>query len=395
MPVKQKRGTVGGVRGHIRKRSGKRGQSWQVIVTTPPDPQTGRSRQISRTARTKREAEELLGRLLHEVDQGHHGGPDVTVAELLERFFAMAASDWSPKTALETRRFIDNYIGPRLGGTKLRRLTTAGLDDFYSDLRARGGRGGRPLSPATVRRVHVVLRRALGQARRWGWLVSNPAADASPGRVSRAEVSPPDPSGVSRLLALADVDEPELGVFLRLAASTGARRGELCALRWRDVDLDERTVLIARSIVDGPGGYVEKETKTHAARRIALGDSMVAALEAHHARMVELAAACEVLLVEDAHVFSYDPAGRAPWRPDGVTHRFVRLRRQAGLNDVRLHDLRHFAATRMLAGGVSVKTVAGRLGHANASMTLDVYSHFLQASDREAADVLGRVIDSG
>lgn len=95
----------------------------------------------------------------------------------------MAAPDWSPKTALETRRFIDNYIGPRLGGTKLRRITTSGLDDFYSDLRARGGRGGRPLSPATVRRVHLVLRRALGQAKRWGWLVSNPAADASPGRV--------------------------------------------------------------------------------------------------------------------------------------------------------------------------------------------------------------------
>jgi integrase len=168
------------------------------------------------------------------------------------------------------------------------------------------------LSPATVRRVHVVLRRALGQAKRWGWLVNNPAADASPGRISRTEVSPPDPSGVSRLLALADEHEPEFGVFLRLAASTGARRGELCALRWRDVDLDDRTVLISRSIVDGPDGYVEKETKTHAARRIALGDSMVEALGAHRSGMSGVAAVCEAELAEDAHVFSYDPLGRRP-----------------------------------------------------------------------------------
>jgi integrase len=79
--------------------------------------------------------------------------------------------------------------------------------------------------------------------------------------------------------------------------------------------------------------------------------------------------------------------------PSGVKHRFSRLRDRAGLRGVRLHDLRHSAATRMLAGGVSVKTDAGRLGHANASMTLNVYSHFLQASDREAADLLGRVLD--
>ncbi len=383
------------MRGHIRKRSGKRGQSWQVIVTMPRDAETGRCRQISRTTPTKREAEEVLARLLHEVDQGHHGGPDVTVAELLKRFYAMAAPDWSPKTALETQRFIDNYIVPRLGTTKLRRLTVSQLDEFYGELRARGGRGGRPLSPATVRRVHVVLRRALGQAKRWGWLATNPAADATPGRVSRVEVTPPDPEGVSRLLALADLQEPELGTFLRLAASTGARRGELCALRWGDIDLEEGTVLIARSIVDGAGGYVEKGTKTHAARRIALGVSMATALAGHREAMREVARLCELELGDGAYVFSYQPGGGAPWRPDGVTHRFDRLRRQADLDHVRLHDLRHFAATRMLAGGVSVRTVAGRLGHANAAMTLNVYSHFLQASDREAADLLGRVIDGG
>ena len=93
-------------------------------------------------------------------------------------------------------------------------------------------------------------------------------------------------------------------------------------------------------------------------------------------------------------VFSYEPDGSVPWRPDGVTARFVRLRDGLGLSGVRLHDLRHFVATRMLAAGVPVPTVSGRLGHANSSTTLNVYSHFLEASDREAAEALGRLLDS-
>lgn len=82
-----------------------------------------------------------------------------------------------------------------------------------------------------------------------------------------------------------------------------------------------------------------------------------------------------------------------PWRPDGVTARFVKLREREGLPGVRLHDLRHFVATRMLAAGVPVTTVAGRLGHANTSTTLNVYAHFVESSDRDAADALGRLLD--
>ncbi len=94
-----------------------------------------------------------------------------------------------------------------------------------------------------------------------------------------------------------------------------------------------------------------------------------------------------------ARVFSYEPDSSVPWRPDGVTARFVRLSDGLGLTGFRLHDLRHFVATRMLATGVPVPTVSGRLGHANSSTTLNVYSHFLEASDREAAEALGKLLD--
>ena len=250
----------------------------------------GSRRQVSTTEATKREAEAALTRLLGEVSAGRHSGPDATVAQLLEQWFAMAAPNWSPKTVVETRRFIDNYLAPHLGRVKVRKLTTAQLDSYYAMLRERGGRAGRPLAVSSVRRVHVVLRRSLAQAKRWGWIAQNPAADATPGRLPRREIVPPEPEATVRLIEAAEVEEADFGVFLRLAASTGAAPGELCALRWTDLDLSAGTVTIGRSLVDSAdGGYVEKDTKTHAARRIALDASMVRALKAHKQRQTERA----------------------------------------------------------------------------------------------------------
>ena len=242
------------MRGHIRKRSGAKGVAWQVIVTTSPDPVTGRTRQVSATATTKRDAEDAMTRLLVEVASGQHSGPDVTVGELLDRWFAMAAPDWSPKTVVETKRFIENYIRPHIGHVKLRKLTTSMIDGFYATLRARGGRNGRPLAATSVRRVRVVVRRSLVQARKWGWIAINPAVDASPGRIVRREIDPPAPAAVMALIARADRQEPDFGVFLRLAASSGARRAELCALKWSDVDFDDARMWVRRSLVDQPAG---------------------------------------------------------------------------------------------------------------------------------------------
>jgi integrase len=189
---------------------------------------------------------------------------------------------------------------------------------------------------ASVRRVHVVVRRSLSQAKRWGWVSENVAADASPGRVPRREIAPPDPEVTMRLIEQAEAEDPDFGAFLRLAATTGARRGELCALRWRDVDLAEGRLAISRALVDcADGGYVEKDTKAHAARRIALDASMVKSLRAHKQRQAERALMGGVRSDGQTRVFSYEPDGSVQWRPDGVTARFVRLRDGLGFTGVR------------------------------------------------------------
>jgi integrase len=378
------------MRGHLRKR----GNAWELRAYAGIDPITNRQKYVTRTFRGgKREVEEALARFVTEVAGGGHAAQDTTVGDLIHQWLDLAKPELSPATARGYEWIIKTYITPTLGKVPLARLRTAQLDRFYAKLRAGGGQNGRPLSPATVRQVHAILRRALQQGIRWGWIATNPADLASPPRVRAQEVAPPEPDDVVRLIEAAAAKDSDLGCYLHLAATTGARRGELCALRWRDLDLDVGAVTIARAIVEAAHGVlVEKDTKTHATRRIALDPDTVDALTDHRKRMEERAHACSVVRRDEGYVFSRDPDGTRPWAPNDVTKDFIRIRKAVGLPTVRLHDLRHFAATRLLAAGVPVRTVSGRLGHSNAATTLGVYGHFVEESDREAAAKLGALL---
>lgn len=324
---------------------------------------------------------------------GEHVGTDATFADLLERWCERSLADWSPATAREHRAIIDRHLVPTLGTKAVTKLTTADIDALYARLRTKGSRG-KALSAATVRRTHVVVHAALAQAVRWKWLRVNPAAHATPPRVVTPEIVPPAPRDVARLLAvLADLDPP-LHTYVRLAATSGARRSQIVGLRWCDIDFDAATATFARSVVLGPSGIeVRNTTKGKRVYRIALDARTLAILGEHRKRCIANAVECGVSLPPDAYVVSNDVEGAEPWGPDATTHRFSRVCASAGLAGVRLHDLRHYVATRMLSSGADVRTVAGRLGHANPSVTLNVYAQFLPQSDRRAAEALAGLLD--
>ena len=288
---------------------------------------------------------------------------------------------------------LDRYLLPNLGATPLAKLQPALLDLFYRGLRDGKANHGRPLSPSTIRRIHGTLRRALTQGVRWGQLPVNPAANASPPRVPLVDIKPPAPADVAGLFALANESDPDLATFVIVAAATGARRSEVLALRWSDVDLEGGTVSISRGLVMGPDGLVEKDTKTHQSRTVALDPTTLGVLEGHRVRAVDRAALCGSELPSSGHLFTRSVDGSTPWFPDSVSRSFQGLCRKTGLSGVRLHDLRHYVATRLLTSGVDVRTVAGRLGHRNPSTTLNVYAAFVAESDRDAANVLGRLFD--
>jgi integrase len=177
-----------------------------------------------------------------------------------------------------------------------------------------------------------------------------------------------------------------------LAALTGMRRGELCALRWTDVDFERGELDVSRSLVVVRGGVAEKGTKTHRFRIVALDVVGIALLQRHRASVNDWAQQAKAAVPEDAYVFSHAVDGSKPFRPDNVTGFFTRVRDSLGFHDVRLHDLRHFTATQLIGAGVDVRTVAGRLGHSDPSVTLRVYSHALEERDRAAADIMGQVL---
>lgn len=373
----------------------KRGEGWQLIVSAGFDPKTGKRVQHTRTVKgTKREATAALAEFVVQCNQGALVNSRANVNELLDAWLDRARHDLSPSTVRTTHFFIELYLRPTLGKVPLRKLSSARIDRLYGELRRSGGKGGQPLAPRTVRRVHNILHSALEQAVRWEWLPTNPATRSSPPKLGPLDIRPPDPEEVGRLLAAAEADDPDFAMFLRLAAATGARRGELCGLRWRSVDFAGRALLISRGVVLGPAGeVVEKDTKTHAARRIALDRVTVELLKAHRERWEQRLRLCGLRWSDEQYVFSYDAGARAPIAPERLTKRFRHLADRLELEHVRLHDLRHYVATRLIAGGVPVRTVSGRLGHAATSTTVNTYAHFVQATDQDAAELLGLLLD--
>ena len=202
-----------------------------------------------------------------------------------------------------------------------------------------------------------------------------------------------------------------MAAVITLAALTGMRRGELCGLRWSDVDWRGSAVTVRQSIWQTSHGIGTKAPKTHQTRCLLLGEHAMAVLAGRLARAREDAKLAKVKLPADGYIFSPDVDAANPTRPDSVTQAFTRLCRRmeapalAELRDTkpkatranlpavdrwdyRLHDLRHYTATQLFAAGLNPKTVADRLGHADPSITLRVYTANTDAQAQEAADSL-------
>jgi integrase len=204
------------------------------------------------------------------------------------------------------------------------------------------------------------------------------------------EIRPPTPEQVAALLESVQQNDLALFTYLRLAASTGARRSQLLALRWGDVDLDRRALSFTRALVEGPDGPVLAPTKSRRPYRVSLDAETTAIPDAHRVRV-----SLEGGDGRDRFVFSVQDDGTQPWKPNYTTKRFIDARRAAGLEHFRLHDLRYFMATEMLAAGIDVPTVSQRLSHARASTTLNVYAHVVPGSDQHAAETLSGIIATG
>jgi integrase len=276
------------------------------------------------------------------------------------------------------------------------------LERFYARLqrcrelcngRPNTGHVCRPLSSSTVRKIHFIIRGSLERAVRWRHLGVNKAALAITPAPAASTPDPPSAEEAVRLLTEAWTTDPDWGLLLWLTTVTGSRRGEMSALRWEHLDLARGLLRIERSNAQPKSGIKEKGTKTRQQRRVALDPQTLEMLTAHHERCLERCVALRCDLQPSAYLFSPAPDGSTPWAPRALTQRYGHLARKLKLRSTRLHSLRHYSATELIAASVDVRTVAGRLGHGSGgATTLKIYAAWVDEAGQRAAGTMASIM---
>jgi integrase len=325
----------------------------------------------------------------------------ITVDEYLTQWLNAHALELKPKTHEDYRSLIAVYVEPRIGRMQLQSVRPSTLSGLYQTLLTEGGRNGRPLSNRTVGYVHAVLRKAFNDAVRTDQiLATNPAERAKRPRPMPAEPLHDLWDAVQLRRYLDAVSAHRLYAFFRLAAFTGARRGELLHLGWEDLRLDEPDlhIRIRGSVTMVAGHRVERTSKSGRMRTVGLDTGTVRVLREHAQRQAKEQERAGHSWHESGHVFRME-AG-TPLFPDiagELMRRTIRALNSAHpetpLPHMRLHDLRHIHATLLLKAGVPVHVVAARLGHADPAITLRVYAHVLRDQASEVPQVFASAVE--
>jgi integrase len=337
---------------------------------------------------TGREADTELRRMCQEVDDGNTAAGTDTLGSLLDRWLKHCEQiGHANATMVEHRRMVEKIILPELGTYKLRQLGAEDLDRLYGKLTDKGNKS------STVRRVHAVIRAALTQAVKWRLVSHNVALDATPPPLRPADVESPDPEDVEKLVKAGfESMDPVSGVLLYLAAVTGARRGELCGLKWSDINWETGMLTIARSADDKgikPGQpALIKETKTYKVRTIPLDPLTLDELKRHREWLTD---GPGPNVTEDTYIFSDGNGNVRPMRPDHASYVCESAAKTAGV-DIHFHQLRHYHASQSIGAGFDPVAVAHRLGHSNPATTMRIYAKALPAQSAQiAASVAGTI----
>jgi integrase len=369
----------------------KRGTTYSVVLDLGRGPDGKRVRRWHSGFRTKRDAERARVELLARVDQGSYVEPSrLTVAVFLrDQWLPGLAGQVRPTTLHAYRTNLERYVLPAIGATLLQRLTPAHLNQLYAALLAAGGRDGRQLSARTVQSVAMTVRKAIGDAARWGLVHRNVATLASPPKPRRADMRTWTAEQLRAFLAR--VEGERLYAAWLLLASTGMRRGEVLGLRWVDVDLDLARVAVRQTLVLAGRQVVTSEPKTARGRRsIALDPRTVTALRTWRAAQAAERLQWGCAWVDSGLVFTREDG--TPLHPEWLSDAFAWRVQRAGLPPIRLHDLRHTHASLGLAAGVPVKVMSERLGHTSSSFTADAYQHVTPALEEQAAATVARLV---
>jgi len=409
-------------RGSIRRRA----QCFEIRVSAGTDPSNGErivlvdsvliEGQGDRAERAAyREAEKRRTQLLADADSLKVARTKATVGALLARWMEHHEIDPTTRSGYDSQ--IRTHILPNLGDVPLAlfvRDTAQRLEPLYSRLRkCRALCSGKPFvekhaeeghhdctaagcqwhvckpySASSVRSIHAILSGACSAAVRWGWISFNPMPGVRLPSKPRPQPKPPTSDQMALIVEAAWKSSPEWGMFIWLSAVLGARRGEVVALQWDDLDLDAGVVRVDENYVRTDDGMILKDTKNHQMRRVSIDEPTVELLKRHREDCVAQIALAGGVLTGRTWVFSAAPDMSRPRDPSALTRKYGRLVAKLGI-DTTLKQLRDYSATELLTAGVDLRTVAGRLGHGDGTTTLRSYAAWVGSADKAAAIAIG------
>jgi integrase len=396
-----------------------RGARFQVRVFGGIDPATGKQLILTGSAASEAEAVALRDDFRKRTKNHTAVRTNVTLRVLLAEW--LAGHQVEPSTRASYALLIDKFILPALGDKTLPTLAQLGprpYERLYAELRSCRRRCSgkafiehrtlrphecddrcaphvcRPLAASSIRQCHAVLSSAYSTAVRWGWVAFNPMEAAQKPRLPAPDPNPPTPDEAARIVAAAWEQDSDWGMLVWTLLVTGARRGEVLALRWENLDLATGVLAIRHSVSEQGGTTTIKGTKTHQSRRISLDAATIALLAGHRERLTARWDQVGAGFDGQRFIFSYAPDHTRPCSPSGVTHRYARMVDKLGIR-TRLHAIRHYSATELLASGVDLRTVAGRLGHGSGgATTLKVYAAWVASADQQASELLAARLPS-
>jgi integrase len=371
--------------GHIRERSP---GSYELRYALGTDPATDRRKIATATVRgSRRDAEKELRRLLRTVDTGEHVDPTrMTVRQWLATWLSTVQQEVAPSSHHRYSITVHQHLVPALGSLLITKLSPAHIQKFYNDLTTAGRRDNQPgpLAPRTRRQIHRVLSAALARAVEQQLIARNPA-DVFKRRLPKLERKEMAVLTPEQSAALLDETRPTpLYLPVMLALATGMRRGEILALRWRNVDLDRGLVRATESLEQIKGGLRFNPPKSGRARVITL--PALAIEELRERKRAQAEQLLKLGIRQSGNTLVCARPDGQPTKPLGLGNMFFKfIRKMQDLPTVRFHDLRHTHATQLLLAGVHPRIAQERLGHSTVALTLDLYSHVTKTMQEEAA----------
>lgn len=374
--------------GSIRERKHK---VWQITIELPKDPITGKRNRRYRTVEgTKKEAERAMHEFITELEKGYYvANSNISITEWVQTWLEVyIIPNVSPTTLSRYQGMIKRYIDPVIGNIPVQQLNTLAVQSWVNGLKISPS-SGKEMSAATIKHAYHVLKGAMDKAVLAGIIYRSPCTGIMLPKGQKKQAVIYDEKQIRQLLDAAAGTEMELVIDMELCL--GVRRGELLGLEWGDIDWEHNQVKIIRNRVVVDGKSVVKEPKTATSvRTLDVPLPLMQKLRKHKMQCLSNKLRFGKAYTTTDYIIVH-PDGK-PIYPEYLSQMLTKLQERAGLPKCRFHDLRHLCASIMLLQGVNVKVAQERLGHKDIATTMNIYSHVLPSSAKEAADKIGQLV---